>query len=427
MKPGLRLDQGPPLAVPLIFFLTAPLFLVAAGLYASLNGPEWTVSRWSTATLALTHLIALGYLALAMFGALTQMAPVVAGAPLPRVVGTSRYGYAFFVAGVPLLSWGLASGQATALWGGALACTLGILIILASAGIGLLRASPSMTRQSMLLALLSLLGTLPFGLLLVAWLAGAWSPAEVGALADSHAALGLIGWVGLLVIGAAYRVVPMLQVTPDYPGWLTRTLGTALALSLVVWLCARLMDWPVAGDIASLGVSAVLAWFALTTLNILARRRRKQGDATLHYWRLSMVSLLACALLGGLLAVLPGDRSESMQLLVGMLFLLGFAVSVINGMLLKVVPFLAWFHLQAQVGMRRTGLANMKDFFSDRVARRYFHLHLAALALLLPSPWLAWLAIPGGLFLAASALVLEFQLLRAYRLFRTQGGNALQR
>ena len=35
--------------------------------------------------LVLTHLLALGYLAMVMLGAFTQMAPVAAGAPLPGV------------------------------------------------------------------------------------------------------------------------------------------------------------------------------------------------------------------------------------------------------------------------------------------------------------------------------------------------------
>jgi hypothetical protein len=89
-------------------------------------------------------------------------------------------------------------------------------------------------------------------------------------------------------------------------------------------------------------------------------------------------------------------------------------------MLQKNVPFLAWFHLQSQVGLRRTCPTNMQDIYPEAAARRQFGLHLAALGLLLPSPWLASLAITGGLCLALSAGLMEWHLLRAARLFRAR-------
>ena len=41
MGPGLSLEQAPPFSVPLRFFLTAPLFLAAAGLLAAW-WPAWS-------------------------------------------------------------------------------------------------------------------------------------------------------------------------------------------------------------------------------------------------------------------------------------------------------------------------------------------------------------------------------------------------
>ena len=59
----------------------------------------------------------------------------------------------------------------------------------------------------------------------------------------------------------------------------------------------------------------------------------------------------------------------------------------------------------------------------DAAARGQFRLHLAALACLLPAPFLPSLAIPGGLLLAASAAWLGWNLVRAARLFRARGGR----
>jgi hypothetical protein len=45
-------------------------------------------------------------------------------------------------------------------------------------------------------------------------------------------------------------------------------------------------------------------------------------------------------------------QAPQVDLLLGILLIFGFAVAVINGMLYKIVPFLAWFHLQAQLFQR---------------------------------------------------------------------------
>src|SRR5512139_3650333 len=80
---ALSLSQAPPLSVPVRYFLTAPLFAAAAGLVVLLF-PEALLSRWTPATLAATHLLTLGFLAMTMFGALQQLLPVLTGSTIPR-------------------------------------------------------------------------------------------------------------------------------------------------------------------------------------------------------------------------------------------------------------------------------------------------------------------------------------------------------
>ncbi|MDP1926723.1 MAG: hypothetical protein Q8K57_18280, partial [Thiobacillus sp.] len=83
LQAGLSFEQAPPFALPLRFFLTAPLFLLAAaGLI--MFSPEALAARWTPQALALTHALTLGFLAMTMLGALLQMLPVVAGAPQPN-------------------------------------------------------------------------------------------------------------------------------------------------------------------------------------------------------------------------------------------------------------------------------------------------------------------------------------------------------
>lgn len=90
---GLAPEQGPPFTAPLRFFLTAPWFLVAAGLLAAFD-PGWTEGPLSPTALALTHLLTLGFLGMVMLGALTQMLPVLAGAPMPGIRPVATIGHA---------------------------------------------------------------------------------------------------------------------------------------------------------------------------------------------------------------------------------------------------------------------------------------------------------------------------------------------
>jgi hypothetical protein len=80
---GLNLEQAPPLAIPTSFFLVAPFAAIAAGLLLLVHGEALLVTRFAGPTAALTHLGTLGFVGSVMLGALYQMIPVVAGAPVP--------------------------------------------------------------------------------------------------------------------------------------------------------------------------------------------------------------------------------------------------------------------------------------------------------------------------------------------------------
>ena len=80
---GLSLEQAPPIGVPFRFFLTAPLFTLAAGLLLAWQGEDLMASRWTPGALTGAHLIALGFLSQVMCGALFQMLPVLAGSRVP--------------------------------------------------------------------------------------------------------------------------------------------------------------------------------------------------------------------------------------------------------------------------------------------------------------------------------------------------------
>jgi hypothetical protein len=419
MRPaGLSLEQAPPIAVPFRFFLTAPAFLLAAGVVLAWSGPDALAWRSAPAALAATHFVTLGFMTMAMVGAMLQMLPVLAGAPVPHArpaaavvhvglaLGAAALGLAF------LLGEPLAIRTAAWLLGGSFA------VFVVAVAAALRRAVVrNATVRGAALAVAALVVTVALGLALTATY-GWGAPVVNPAVRALHPAWGLLGWTGLLVASVAFQVVPMFQMTPQYPARVTRWFTAAAFAVLVAWSLAA---WYADGSTAHLALGVALAAgyavFAVATLVLQHRRRRRLPDATTAFWQLGMGCALAACAAWGVRLALP-EASPSLDVAIGVLALAGFAVSVIDGMLYKIVPFLAWFHLQASVGPKHA--PHLKKILPDAAPRAHFRLHAVTVAVLLAAvAWPEPLARIAGLALALSALVLLRNLAVAARRYRT--------
>jgi hypothetical protein len=431
MQAGLSFDQAPPFAVPLRFFLTAPLFLLAAALLM-LFSPESLSSRWTPQALALTHALTLGFLAMTMIGALMQMLPVVAGAVVPAGKIVAWLIHVPLASGTAALMAGFMGAGSALMLTGTVLLAAGLALFLAAAGISLARALSNATVGGIRLAVISFGLTVLLGVALALLRAGfllpVMSPIAPLAASTAHVAFGLAGWVLLLVIGVAYQVVPMFQITPPYPPRLARWLAGAMFILLLAQAAASLLPHSTGASlalIAETGLAAGMLVFALATLELQAKRRRKLPDITLDFWRMGMASLILCvaAWLSG--QVWPAWReNQAYPLLLGVLFIGGFAVSVVNGMLYKIVPFLAWFHLQAQLQARAGTIPNMKQMIAEKAMRIQFRLHLLACGLFAAA---AFSPLPlsslAGAAMALSSLLLWVNLLSATRRYARHGGS----
>ncbi len=422
-QPGLAFEQAPPLSLPLRFFLTAPLFLLGAAALI-LFTPDALASRRMPAAYALTHALTLGFLAMSMIGALMQMLPVVAGSPMPAQRLVALTTHVSLSAGTVALMAGFLGAGAAAIDIGAALLALGFVAFLAAAAVSLARAAGNATVNGIRFAALGLAVTASLGLTLALARTGLELPVAIQATSAAHVGFGLLGWVLLLVVGVAYQVVPMFQMTPPYPPLLSRRLAGAVFALLALRAFAPLFAQPVVLALDT-GLAACVLLFAIATLRLQSRRRRKLPDITLDFWRLGMVSLIACVLAWLLAQIWPAwANSNAYPMLLGVLFLVGFAASVVAGMLYKIVPFLAWFHLQAQLRAKAGTIPNMKQMIDEKKMRWQFRLHLAALALLVAAvAWPNALHIPSGIALALSSLLLWANLQSVLRRFLRHGGS----
>ncbi len=426
----LILSQTPALSVPLRFFLTAPLFGVAAAMAALLQGDDLFSSRWSPGMLACTHLLVLGYLGMVMQGALLQVVSVLTGGRPPHVRRLGALAQAALTLGTLSLATGFLTASPLAMGGAALLLGLSFAVFIGAVIAGLLR---SRARRDAGLGISLALAGLAITVGLGAWLAMGYGWEGIALprhLTDVHLAWGLLGWGGILLVTVAYEVVPMFQLTPVYPALMTRCLSSVLMAGLILWSGGGLFDAPGLSAVGGSLSAAGLAAFAMLTLWLQTKRKKKQPDATVWFWRCAMSALLAAVLIWAVAAFVPAWRgSPAYGLLLGLLVIYGFLVSVVNGMLYKILPFLTWLHLSIEVTehkLSRRLVPNVKKIIPDEKARVQFWLHMLTLLLMAGCTWRpAWFLAPLALALAASNVALWLNLYGAVRVFRkTRAGIA---
>jgi hypothetical protein len=419
MQALLSFDKAPPFAAPLRFFLTAPLFAMAASLVLVIIGPEMLSSRWSPALLAATHLVTVGFMMQVMLGALIQILPVVAGANLVRPLTVARWLHAGLSVGAVLLAAGFLAGRPG--WLGIAAVILalaigGFLVATTRALVGVPSTSPTIRGLKLALAGLGVAVTL--GCVIALALAHGWALPLV-ALTDLHAGWALGGWAGVLLAAMAYVVVPMFQLTPGYPARPSWAFPIILVGLLLAWSLAVAIGAEILAQAAQLAAAIAGIAFSALTMRLQSQRRRARPDATYRNWQFGA----ACAIVGlamwSTAIVFPVfGNFPGWTLAFGVLLIAGGFVSFISGMLYKIVPFLAWLHLQ-NLGEGAVVAPPMNRILADVEMSRQVRAHVAAVGALFAACWQPeWLARPAGALGAVASAWLFFNLARAFARYR---------
>ena len=419
MQALLSYDDAPPFSAPLRYFLTAPLFAILAGLLLLYAGPEILASRWTPATLAFTHLITVGFMLQVMLGALQQLLPVVLGANLARPLRLATLVHAAITPGALFLAAAFLTYAPWLFAAAILFLGVGIVLFLWAAVPALYGiAASSPTLLGLKVALLGLSGTLISGLLLA--LALGWSLNwPMLQMTDLHLGWGFMAWSCIVLAAVALVVVPMFQLTPQYPVWFGSHFARIAFGCVLLWTCTDLAGWTAAATLFATATLACGAVYCGMTLHILRQSKRAKRDATHHFWNTAMVSaLLSCAV--ALVAHFNAEVNawQGWPLLFGVLLLFGGFSSVSTGMLYKIVPFLVWLHLQS-LGNGRVLAPNMKKVLPQKHIDRQLQAHLGSCAvLLLAVIWPDWFVYPAGVALIVANGWLLRNLLYATAIYR---------
>lgn len=408
---GLSIDQAPPISAPLRFFLTAPLFGVLAGILIFFSDATTLMSRFSTESIVITHVITIGFLGFVMLGAMTQMLPVLAGAKIPKVKSIASISHIFLVLGSVFMFFGFYQSNAfynsIAFFG----LGSGFLLILGAIAISL----KSVIHFNATVKGISVSIFFAFSIVLMGlYLLFSYITQEISAMhhivANIHSVWAIFGFAGILIIGVSFQVLPMFYVAPHFKDFCLDRVIPIISVGLFAWLGVNIFT-PEYAYIAKAWVALFFWAFTTTVWLKLSRRRRPITDITIWYWRSSSIFFTL-----GLFSWVFGEYFNNEYIvIVSILIGAGFILSTMIGMLYKIIPFLVWFHLNAKGYM---SIPTMNEMINKNVSKLQFILFIASLLGFIVSFFVPELLKASAISFILSMIVLEYNIIMPVLLYK---------
>jgi hypothetical protein len=216
---------------------------------------------------------------------------------------------------------------------------------------------PAAVKAHVALAFLNVAGAATLGVLVGFDKVSQFLPGYALAHVFAHAHLAAIGWASMMVVGVAYRLLPMI-------------LPAAMPAGRSLWISAVLLEAGVVGLFAALlqrnrwtpaFAVVVIAGFAAFLAHVVWRVRRprprppaaRTPDPAVLHAGASFVCLVAAAGLGLWLAIADTtDATLRVAMAYGVLGLVGFLAQLVVGMEGRLLPIFAWQWASANSGYR---------------------------------------------------------------------------
>lgn len=321
-------------------FLTAALVFHLIGWTALAAGAPLLAATGGGLGLPLAglHLMTLGVLTVTAMGAGFQLLPVAIQADLPAV-WSCRLASWLLLPGVAVLGWGMMTAGLMELALGGSAVALALLVFAVTVGLALRHTDRSKPQVRLIVrhlwaALACLVALAVLGLALL----GDFAHGYLGnhqTVAAIHLVVACYGFLGLLAAGFVQVLVPMFAlVGPQAERPATIVLGTAIAALIAATAGAFVPAAVIGLGAACLHVHGMAG--------LMRRRNRRNLGTSFLLIRLSWVMLPVSLAVGLLLALdlLPSWGPPLFALtVVG-----GWLLSLVLGMLQRILPFLAAIH-----------------------------------------------------------------------------------
>jgi hypothetical protein len=343
-----RRDLIPSSSLPLAYFAFAHLGLFVATITLAIRPEIPGGFFYHPRMVALVHLVTLAWISSSILGAFYIVAPVALRLALP-VRAMDWAAFAAFVLGVS----GMVMNFATAAFDGvawaASLVSLAMLRVAARAWRGLVTArSPWAVKLHVALAFANVTAAAGLGILVALDRTRGFLGILPLTAAYAHAHLAAVGWATMMVVGLAYRLIPMML--PALP-----PAGAAVALSavlmqagvgVIVFALLGRRPWL---DFGAALITAGLVSFVWQVRRTLARRVTRPPSLPQRDWAVwqshaALLWLLVAVVLGVIATTgLAGPRQVGLIWLYGTAGLVGFLAQMVVGIQGRIVPMYAWY------------------------------------------------------------------------------------
>ncbi|MET0553944.1 MAG: hypothetical protein ABW221_12950 [Vicinamibacteria bacterium] len=307
--------------------------------------------------IAVVHLVTLGFVTSAILGTLYIACPLAFRVPLPErwtdlaaafswMVGVSGIASHFWMGEYSGMAWSGAMALATPLW-------VGVRVLA-----GLRRSVvPLAARLPIGFAIVNLYVAGALGVTLGVNKHALFLPFSQLDAVHAHLHLGAVGFALLMVVGAGYRILPMVLPSAMPRG------AVALASPLVVqagtWglvlsllFAKAAVAWCAAVVLAGVGLFLSRVAFMLSNRRPPPRERARADGALVLVLQALVYLVVACGL-GAFLAWVPtSEGSLRAAFAYGVAGLLGFFCSLVLGVEARLVPLAAWLQGFTATGQR---------------------------------------------------------------------------
>ena len=409
---GLATENAPSPGVVVPHFIYAAISFLVLSLMVLLSGDSFTGYFFQPHLLAITHVAALGWGTMIIFGALYQLIPVI--------FETSLYSeklakFTFWLFGLGNIFFVYAfwsNGFTSSLPHAAGTVFIALMLFVFNVFMSISKADKRNIKSmfigaaSFWLGLTALVGTLIAFNYKYSFL----SQSHLLYL-KIHAHMGVAGWFLLLIFGAAATLIPMFLVSHqmnekklNYSFYL---INTGLVLLSLDWLILHGTQFL---PVYTIIIAAGIVFFLSYVRESYKKRLRKGLDVGMKHTMIAMLSLVIPILLG--LISSQQFVEISTGLLWKMIMLYGFSIffmfitSIILGQTYKTIPFIIWLVVYTKmVGKSKTPLP--KELYSEKLANWQLVVYLLAVLAMMTGiiSGIKLIVEVGGLLLLVTAVL----------------------
>lgn len=367
-------------------FIFGGLIWLSVTLIIIFNPEAFTQHFFNSQLLSITHLLALGWITMVIFGALYQLIPVILEVKLYSEK-LALFSFVLLGLGAVMLAisfWNFSFAAVMYISGSLIVIAVGLFVtnVLATAYHS---TKKSIEKTFIVTAVIWLLFTVSAGLTLAINFAHPFLEASHLELLKLHAHAGIVGWFIQLIIGVSSKLLPMFMVAHNVN---TKKLTFAyyfINFGLVLGIVSLFIQFNY-GVITSI-ILVVFGIFCYLSFIFEAYKKRikKQLDIGMKQSAISFVILVIPLFLSfTFLFNFEGLNNITLPISVayGSTIFMGFITSLIMGQTYKTLPFIIWLKVyRGKIGKVQMPLP--KELYNEKVAITQLWFFAIGLTLLL--------------------------------------------